>query len=357
MELFGLKIHSVIVHEVFDWGPDGTRPTARYSDHSIQLDVDAMQHFINRVVDVAGDQTKCMDMKITRTDEASAIRIAHDLLYGGEGSMEKHSRRFADKLESAQTSSNIPGGVVVVFHGEAGYPPKPIVGVIKAETHTAFRRTETMEIELLSDIFMSPSTKLYKLGLFSRDRPGVDQEFPDGWSAAVYDSLITGSHPHGSKYFYDSFLGLDYLPTSAGLTRQFYVSTSSFIHATHLSSDDKLDLATGLHTYLKIDRAPTIEVSTFADQYLPTELHDVYKQHMESRGIPDQAIAKDITQIKRKLNMRRFRSTARDITFTVSAPPESFEDMISIEHFPSSSDPEGAKWTRITIKDDVREAE
>src|SRR5271167_1579987 len=71
-------------------------------------------------------------------DAGSAVKIAQDLLSTNDEGFVRESRRFAEKLTIVQMSRNLPGGVLVVFAGQASNPAQRIVGIIKAETHSGF---------------------------------------------------------------------------------------------------------------------------------------------------------------------------------------------------------------------------
>jgi hypothetical protein len=77
---------------------------------------------------------------------------------------------------------------------------------------------------------------------------------------------------------------------------------------------------------------------------------------MTKRDVPPTAIQKDISEIESKLRMRKL-VFSRNIRLT--APPEAFKDMIDIETIEGKArgKAEAPQWTRITIRDQIRDQE
>lgn len=191
-----LSVDRLIIHEVSRRLDDKKAAQPAYGLQILKLGSDALEVFRERVVSAIGSQSQCMEMSISKSDPGSAIAIAHGLLGAAPGAFIQRSRAFADKLAEAQLSRAIPGGIVVVFTGTAGSPARHIVGVIKAETHTGFQRTSTLDIQYLKDLFLTPQTKLYKIGVFAYDGPASPTPPPTGWTATVYDSHMTSTQNH-----------------------------------------------------------------------------------------------------------------------------------------------------------------
>ena len=365
MQIQNLTIQRIIFHEVHKRLDDRRPLPPTYGDHVIQLNQDATDALRDRIVTAAGSQSQSMDMTIARFGADSSVAIAQDLLAAQDGDeFVDVSRRVADRLSDAQQSRGIPGGVLAVFVGRSGLPARPMVGFIKAELHGGFRRAENLTVEYLRSLFMTPQTKLYKIGLFAHDGGGV-RSLPAGWAATVYDSNMSATNRDGAaRYFFEGFLGLELPKSSARMTRIFWEGTSKFIRAVDVSEERRTDLLTGLYTYLRVDQAPNVEVATFANTYLEPNLRDDYRAFMGNEGFPQNAIAKDLSELAGKLKRRRVRFS-RDVQLTGS--PEAFSDLVTIETIPAGEmvaedgggAPElaGETWTRITIRDRIRDQE
>ncbi len=97
------------------------------------------------------------------------------------------------KLQHAQLSAAIPGGVVVCIVGTIGNPAHRFAAVIKAERQEGFRkrvRNGQTTLQLIRDLFLTPTQKLYKIGFFVElNRPRANQTpAVADYQAHVYDS-------------------------------------------------------------------------------------------------------------------------------------------------------------------------
>lgn len=355
MAFENLSVQRVVLHEVHKRRHDGTLVIPRYATQLMVLPVDAMEVFKERVVDAMGASSQCIEMDIAEAGAGSAVAMAASLLGKPDDTFVAESAKLADKLAAAQIPKNLPGGILVVFNGTINAASLPFVAVIKAEKQTGFREVRA-SLQFLKDLFLTPASKLYKIGFFIRE--GVArQALTDGWKAFVYDSNMTTANRDGAaKYFFESFLGCRIPENSAYLTRAFFEHTREFIRNLPAEPEEKDDLLTSLYTYLKVDQAPTIQVSSFSTAYLSPDKQDDYRTFMEGRNFPLNAVQKDTTDIKAQLRKRRVRFSH---SIELTAPPEAFKDIITIETVPADGVARGQpeQWTRITIKDRIRTQE
>ncbi len=360
MAFENLAVQRLILHEVHQRRDDGNPIPPRYGGQLVQLPTKAMDVFKERVVDALGSNSQSMEMEIAKSDVGSAVEISSTLLGKNEAGYVTHSQKFADKLTESQLARNLPGGMLVVFSGTVGARSHPFVAVIKAETQGGFRREVSrggaLGLQYLQDLFLTPAAKLYKIGLFLREGP-ARRNLPDGWRAFVYDSYMSVANRDGAaKYFYDHFLGCRVPENSAFLTKAFFDNTREFIKSLDVAPEKRADLLTSLYTYLKVDKAPTIEVNGFSTSYIPTENQDGYRSFMQGRKFPLTAVQKDIADLQGVLKLRKvaFKSNIR-----LTAPPEAFRDLITIETIPREGATPGqpSEWTRITIRDQIRDQE
>ncbi len=350
MNIENLRVRRLVLHEVFRRTDDHKLVPPRYGAQLVQLPPDAMEAFRTRITDTLGSASQSMGMVVRETGPGSAFDIASELVDAADPEFIDKSSGLADLLARAQLSRNVPGGILAVFDGTAGAPARRILGIIKAETHSGFRRhvsAGVIQVEFFRDLFLTPQTKLYKIGMLC--------ECTGEWEATVYDSHLSASNRDGAaKYFYDNFLGCAIPENSARLTKQFFEKTRDFIKQSDLPGEEKADLVTSLYTYLKVDQTPTVEVSAFANSYLAPDLRDEYRGFMGRQRFPMNAIAKDIGEIQNALRLRK-------ITFSnsirLTAPPEAFGAMVTVETVPAAVDglAGGAEWTQITIRDRIRD--
>jgi hypothetical protein len=352
-----LTVDRLIIHEVHRRLDDKQPVSPSYGQQILSLSSEAMDFFRERIVAAMGSNSQSMLMSIAPVVPGCAVEIARDLLAANAVNFVAQSRRYPDKLTSVQTARNIPGGVVIVFTGTAGNPARRIVGIVKAETHNGFRHTPNLQVQYLKDLFMGPQTKLFKIGVFLYDGTTSISAMPSGWEAVIYDKQMTlRNRDGGANYFYESFLGCTLPVNSAQLTRRFFEGTREFINAIDVSDEKKADLLTGLYTYLKVDQSPTLELAVFSSQYLGPKLKDDYESFMSAKSFPTIAVSKDTSDIQSYLRKRRLKFS-RDIQLT--APPDAFAELIEVRSVEGDPDKSGNRptWTRITIRDRVRDQE
>ncbi len=355
MAFENLIVQRVVLHEVYKRRHDGALITPRYAGQLVDLPADAMDVFKERVVDAMGAVSQSMEMDLAEAGAESAVAIASSLLGKADRAFITDSAKFADKLATAQVPKNLPGGMLIVFNGTVNAASHPFVAVIKAEKQTGFRERGT-SLQFLRDLFLTPASKLYKIGFFVREGAAA-RTLPQGWRAFVYDSHMTTANRDGAaKYFFELFLGCRIPENSAFLTRAFFEHTREFIRELAVDPEVKDDLLTSLYTYLKVDQTPTIQVNNFSTAYLPTGKQDDYRNFMQAKDFPLTAVQKDTTDIKGQLRKRRVRFSG---SIELTAPPESFKDLITLETVSADGAKPGRsnEWTRITIKDRIRDQE
>jgi hypothetical protein len=351
MPLENVTIGRVCLHEVHRRPEEGPQLAPTYGAGLLSLGSEAMAAFRSRVVAAFKSTAQCMDMAIREHGPGSVLANGAQLVVLRDTEFVDHSRLFANSLASAQNSRQIPGGLMVVFDGTLGHPATPFFGLMKAELHEGFLKTTDLQAQFVSDLFLSPKTKLYKIGIFISNGINPRPDLPDGWRATVYDSAMTASQRDAAAtYFYSNFLGLNVPQNAAQQVKKFFEETKAFIKATNLPEDEKIDLYNGLYSYLKLDRANTIQTSRFAQTYMNDDLADDYLEHMRRHRFPTAAISKDISELAGVLRWRKFKFP-RAITLT--GPPDAIRDLVDV----STIDRDGATWTQITIRAQIQSQE
>jgi hypothetical protein len=361
MSFENLSIDRIIIHEIFK----RTEQSMIEPDFGTQLEIldpEALGTLCDRTIRVMGSGTKNVELDIAQTNTDSAISLAKNIIDADDTLFIELSKDFALKLAHAQTSRQIPGGVLVIFSGKSGFPEKRIIGIIKAETHNGFVRqmgtNGVTSLQYLKDLLLTPQTKLYKMGVFIEEDPLTVDPLPIGWRAFVYDDQISPKDQlDAAKYFYDLFLGCRFPETSARRTREFHDYTKEFIQKLSWSEEQKFDLHNALVTYLKVDKSPTIQTSVFSTTYLPDdETKDAYTQFMTTKKFPNGAIIKDLANVTALLKQRK-------ITFSgnvkITAPIEEFNDLVKMRLIDGEKDEHGQipKWTEVIIRSPIKTQE
>jgi hypothetical protein len=352
-----LSITRVIIHRVFQRQTDRQIVPPVYGVALTILGAEETTALQDRVLSALGSGSKCMQMAIAQTGDGTALLLARTLVDDDAELFVTNSRRYADLLASAQTRLNIPGGILVVFAGTANYPPKRIIGVIKAEPHAGFTFNDNdgkLALTFLRNLILTPETRLYKIGLFAEVDPDQTAEgVAAGWEAYVYDDQMQAKRDNAAQYFYENFLGCNIPVDAARQTKTFFDLTKKFINAIQITEPEKIDLNTSLYTYLKVDQTPTFDRTTFANQYMPPDMRDAYANYMEHNNFSANVVAKDIADLSSQLRRRNF---IFDSDIRLSAPAERFKELVTIEVIDGDPDEEGVvpQWTRITVRDSIR---
>lgn len=345
MPLENVTVSRICLHEVHRRPEQGPQLVPTYSQGLLQLNGDAMAAFRSRVVAAFKTNSQCMEMSVREHGPGSILAHGTALVDTPTRNFVQASRIFVDALANAQASRQIPGGLMVVFDGMLGYPATPFFGLMKAELHEGFIKTNNLQAQFVNDLFLSPKTKLYKIGLFVSDGANPRPDLPEGWQPIVYDSAMTAAQrDNAATYFYSTFLGLDIPQNAAQQVKKFFENTKNFIKTSNLSESEKVDLFNGLYSYLKLDQGNTIQASRFAQTYMEQNLADDYIQHMRQSGFPAGAVAKDLTEIA---GMLRFRKLRFPRAITLSGPPDAVRDLVSVDTVAGEG---GATWTQITIR-------
>lgn len=353
MSVENLVIDRLIIHEVYTRGDNRTLMPPLLGQQVLELSADAKAALQRRITDAIGGSSNGIEMAIRNTDANSTFRLAEAILGSRDDDSQfvRHSQALAGALATAQTSRQIPGGIVVVIDGRCNHPSQPFMAVIKAEPHAGFsthQDADTLSLSYIQDLILTPQAKLYKIGLFLQS--------PQGYRALLYDHLISrGNRQAAAQYFYDNFLGLEFATNSAHLTQCFFSQTQAFIRNAALQPERKLELLNALTTYLKADQSATIQVKDFADSYLESDkLTDAYLDHMRQQAYPSTAVAKDLSEIHTRLGLRKlvFRHNIK-----LTAPADQFEQFIGIETIDGEPDADGRlpRWTRITVRDLIQD--
>lgn len=358
MILENMSVKRMILHEVFQRKDDKLPIAPRYGGQLLQLPVEAIDDFKLRVIEALGNNSKSMEMTITDGSAGNVPEIAAKLIKANDVQFVQQSQAIADQLTAKQIARTLPGGIVVVFSGTVGSPARPFLGIIKAETQSGFLREVkrgALDAAYLKDLFLTPAAKLYKIGMFVHVDPAADvKKFPDGWKAFVFDSHMSSANRDGAaQYFYEAFLCCVIPQNSAFLTKAFFDHTKAFIKSLDVPQEKRADLMTGLYTYLKIDQAPTLSVNSFAKTFFKDETADDFQTFMRAKKFPMTAIQKDIADLHSQLRLRKM-VFSNSIKFT--APPEAFKEMVTVETIDGkASDGTSQQWTRITVRDHIRD--
>lgn len=361
MQLLNLNIDRIIIHQVYQRDAEGQKKKPMQSRDFTRFSYEAMETFKQRVIEALGSSSRAVQMEITNQKEAKDLPlIVERAVEEADDTFAVSSYDFATSLSDAQQIRTIPGGIVVVFTGTQGHPAKNFLGIIKAETHSAYEKevddkTGEISLKYVEEVLLTPSSRLYKTaGFFEKDvYDSPYSNLNDKWVVMVSDSQIskTGGKA-AAKYFYADFLGCGYPQTSARTTKQFYDETKKFIAELDVPESKKSDYINALTTYLKVDTSSSIGTADFGATYFESDVQDAFSEYMENAGIPTASFTKDIEHISGSL---KFRKVSFSKNVKISAPSESFKELITMTTIDGDKDESGvaAEWTQVIIKDKI----
>ncbi len=343
-----LNVNRIAVHEVFQRNDDRSIRQPIFANDLEVLGPEAMGAFRLRLTDALSGQTQSLEMLISRHDAGSLLHTVEQLVGCQDDQFLTGSVTVATKLAEAQIARRIPGGMLIVFDGTLGARSLPFVGVIKAETQAGFRRAangRAAVIEFLQNIFLTPATRLYKIGIVLFE--DASKPAPGGRRAFVFDSNISKSNREAAAaYFYESFLGCSLPNDGPYETARFFDLTKDFVNNSPLEPEKKRDVIDGLYAFVRSEQDPTFTFDQFGQRYLPAELRDIYSGFMEKRKFTPNAVVRDTSQMGNRLRRRRLKFGG-DIELTAS--PEALKNKVKIEAIPAE---EGkGSWTRITLRE------
>lgn len=353
MNFENLRVKRIVVHEVFQRADDRSIRTPEFAESLEQLSQEAMGAFRLRMTDALSGESQSLQMQISKYGEGSFLSIAEKLSLVSDNDFLTESRIVVNKLAEAQMARRIPGGMLIVFDGTVGSDSVPFVGVIKAETQVGFRRSHDGKhtvIEFLKNIFLTPATRLYKIGILLLE--DISKSKPDGRRVFVFDSNISANNREAAAvYFYEGFLGCSLPSDGPYETARFFDLTKEYIRKSELDADKKKNIIDSLYVFVRDEQDPTFTVNQFGERFLPSNMRDGYTDFMQSRKFSTNAVVRDISQMGRRLHRRRL-NFGSDIE--LSATPEALANKVTMEAI-KGEEVNGLRptWTRITVRESL----
>lgn len=312
-----LKIKKVIAHEVFPPTQAGaTEPTL--SDNLITLDPSGLSELQDRLTNVLGKESKSTPMEITKKDTGSCFYFSKSCI---ESDFITNSKKIAVKHTDIHTNRGWPGGLIVVIEATITSAKIPCVFIVKAEKQSGYNKTmnnNNITLEFLSDLFLTPQSKLYKVGVFIF--PATEEK------AVLFDSNLSGS-TNAAQYFYQAFLGLKIPETNKSYTKQFFELTTQFIQEMEVSTEEKIEYQQALYNELKVNKNNDFQSSDFANKTFTQDQADNYLDFLDNQNFPSHAIIKDIALIANKLKIRRLNFSSN---VKITAPLDKFDNFVKI---------------------------
>lgn len=352
-----IKLRKLIAH----WIPSGKERVSnlRLSPHVIPLD-DALRLALEeRLVSTLGNDSKHLRMCFEHSDSASAFPLLKYAIYAplnDEKAFIEASQQLASRLNNSTSNPKTPASLLLVIQATTGSGAEAhrTLYIVKAEPHDGFKTKTlddgTLTIELITDLFLSKSQKMFKAAAFAVSSI-IEKTDADSakFKCVLFDeSLTIGNANSLAKYFSNKFLGLAVPNDSDAITQRFFDCTKDYAnHQPGLNAEDRYRIITGLHAELNSNRG-VIDPIQFGDDYIPDRHREGFLNVIQEAAIPSNSFAKDLRYIRKKV-------VKRVIEFTngVSIKTElekGIDDLIEIIDYGQESD----GFTLVKIKANIK---
>ena len=318
-----LHVNRLIIHTIVAKQEGQDSATVRPSQEISTIDESGLEIIKTRLIDAAGRHSKAFELKIENTNVDSFFDLTRNLSELDNSEFIQKTYHIADLLADSQRTTSIPGGYLLVLDCMDTQANKPVIIAIKAEPHEALQfstDSENNQITVLNRVFLSPSQKLYKIGvLFEKEEDSV-------FSGFLYDDQFrTDSHP--AEYFYKDFLGFSIGENSKIQSHRFFDKTTKFIYNNVQNTELKFNLLLALKNEFVTSQDVTISPMIFADTFMPMAngIRDAFIQDVCSE-LPH-SIVKSNVLIKTRLNKRKIDFPSN---INIAGPEIDFDNRVEI---------------------------
>ena len=300
----GLEVNRIIMHTIKEKSLLQDSATAEFDRELLEVNDDVLGVITQRLIDAAGKQSRAFNLEfdLTKVGYGSFYSFCNGLRDKSDEDFINISCNIADLLAGSQTKINIPGGFLILL--DCISEDKPLYIVIKAEPHQALQKLPGQSgLSFLKSVFLSPSQKLYKIGIMYEKEEIINDEPNGTYDCFLFDDQFrTVGEP--AEYFYKDFLGF-YIGNNAKIQSQkFYDKTEDFIIEKVEDTDTKTALLQTLRNEFLINQIPTLTPSEFARTYFHTPaLRDEYIAEVAPNIAT--TFVKDVILIKNRLNKRK----------------------------------------------------
>lgn len=314
----------MIMHTIIAKEDHQDHASVDYENSLIELDDEVLRIIRKRLTEAAGRHSKSFELEIENTQEGEFFSICSQLKNHTEPEFISATKDIADLLALGQTNTSWPGGFLIILDCVDDVLQTSIYVVIKAEPHEALQRIDGQsQIALLKKVFLSPTQKLYKIGiLYEKENPASDA-VNDAYGCFLFDDQFrTISHP--AEYFYKVFLGFSIGNNAKIQSQKFFNKTESFILNEVQDLERKTELLNALRIEFTVNQEATITPNNFAHTYFAeVGLRDQY-----ITGVVHQlpaTIVKDQVLIKNKLTKRK---VGFPNNIKITGPNDGFDDSV-----------------------------
>jgi hypothetical protein len=324
-----LLVNRLIIHTINakQEGQDSASVTA--SDEISEIDHNVLEIIRNRLIDAAGRNSKAFELDIENTNTDSFFDLSKDLQNLQNDDFIQRTTEIADILADSQRRISIPGGYLLILDCLDNETNQPVVIAIKAEPHEALQFSMSRghtQVSVLHKVFLSPSQKLYKIGILYKKIDEETEEINEQYGSFLYDDQFRAD-THPAEYFYKDFLGFSVGSNSKIQSHRFYEKTRKFVMANVSEIDTKTSIVSALKNEFNINQDDLINPINFANTFIPSQngLRDNYISDI-CEELPF-SIIKDKSLIRTKLNKRKIDFPSN---INLTGPEETFDNRVEI---------------------------
>jgi hypothetical protein len=325
----------VIMHTIIAKEKDSDIDSATYelSDSLIILEEDIENELKIRMSEALGHESRSFKLKIGDVSESSFYSMATMALKNDKDDIFiLQSKLIASRLAQSQKRPNIPGGYLIIIEGES--VGSKFLLVMKAELQNALKSEKdnngSIKIELIKDLFLTPASRFYKVGLLFED-DNEEDTFPNSnFSVHIFDDQFRpGYNP--AEFFYSDFLGFSINDNDKLKTYRWFLDTVDFVTRRVPTIKEQNRIVGAIKSELRNSLDTILNPETYRDKYiaLTKELSDQYS--IDILIDYPHPFVKNTTLIEFSLNKKKVFFPEK---IKIEGPEEAFNDCIEfIENY------------------------
>jgi hypothetical protein len=332
-----MTINRVVVHTIPARGPNKNLVPPSGGADVLHPNGTVSDVVVARISKALGHNSHGVQADFEDTGDDSAFSLACAMMDCADPDFKSHAQTAAEKLAQVQLSKAFNSAKLISMSGTVGAISRPFAAFIKADLEQALAETTKQGqsvLDVLNDLFLTESQRLYKIGFFLRTAAGTGKKAgkyaPEHHSVHVYDHLMTGTESRNAAfYFYNEFLGADVAASDRRLTQDFFEKTLKFFDEKGFSQGKRIALGEALRAELRSNNQ-TLSVTNFAQVHLQSAKDQAdYVAYMQKSGFPAHAITKDVDYVTNRL--RRRQKVYFDSDVVISTPADAIKDLLKFK--------------------------
>lgn len=291
----------------------------RLSDLPASLDATRRLFLEDKIKTALGAKARpVVEDPAAQSPAAQAIR-SHLKAPAADRDLVAMSKQLANFLYQAQPGIS-PAGVVLV--ADLDFAGSDALLLAKLDREVGMRAFETndagqlrINIDYLTDLFVTAGTKVFKIGIFTAEDIRNDQLVGN-----IVDEQAGANQV--ARYFMH-FLGCDFRQRPEEVTEHFFHSAEDFINSARVpDAEAKARYSVALLAAMQ-SQSNELNVRKFAHDHLDKNDRDAFVSAMTERGVTAGTITKNTSLVQSRLKRVQIE-TDRDIF--IMAPPDRLKD-------------------------------